>query len=121
MLSVVFILAAVLMIYYKQISEGYEDQARFDIMQKVGMTQTEIKRSINAQMRTVFFLPLILAGIHVVFAFPMVRKLLLLFGLNNVGLFMTTSAISFVVFGIFYMVVYKLTAGAYYRIVSNIS
>ena len=121
MLSVVFILAAVLMIYYKQISEGYEDQARFDIMQKVGMTQTEIKRSINAQMRTVFFLPLILAGIHVVFAFPMVRKLLLLFGLNNVGLFMTTSAISFVVFGIFYMVVYKLTAVAYYRIVSNIS
>lgn len=119
MLSIVFTIAAVLIIYYKQISEGYEDQNRFDIMQKVGMTQKEIKSSINSQMLTVFFFPLTLAGIHICFAFPIIHKLLILFGLDNVTLFAITSFISFLLFGLMYLGVYKITSNAYYRIVSH--
>ncbi len=118
-LSLVFVLAAVLIIYYKQISEGYEDQARFEIMQKVGMTKREIRKSINSQLLTVFFLPLILAAVHIVFAFPIVRRILLAFNLNNVTLFAATTAISVVVFAVFYTIVYKLTSNAYYKIVSG--
>ena len=117
LLSVVFIFAAVLIIYYKQISEGYEDHSRFDIMRKVGMTDKEIRKSINSQMLTVFFFPLILAGIHICFAFPIVRKLLMMFSLNNVGLFVETSIISFLIFGVLYAIVYRITSNAYYRIV----
>ena len=117
LLSVVFIFAAVLIIYYKQISEGYEDHSRFDIMRKVGMTDKEIRKSINSQMLTVFFFPLILAGIHICFAFPIVRKLLMMFSLNNVGLFVETSIISFLIFGVLYAIVYRMTSNAYYRIV----
>src|SRR5699024_9637622 len=91
LLGIVFILAAVLIIYYKQISEGYEDQSRFDIMQKVGMTKREIRKSIHAQVRTVFFLPLVTAGIHLAFAFPLIQKLLLLFGAKNTPLLVTTT------------------------------
>ena len=76
-LGIVFIFAAVLIMYYKQISEGYEDQSRFEIMQKVGMTKREIKKSINSQMLTVFFMPLIAAGVHLAFAFPMIYKMLI--------------------------------------------
>lgn len=119
LLSLVFILAAVLIIYYKQISEGYEDQARFEIMQKVGMTKREIRKSINSQLLTVFFLPLLLAAAHLCFAFPIVRRMLLMFNLNNVALFVATTAISIVVFAIFYAVVYRLTSNAYYKIVSG--
>ncbi len=118
-LSIVFIFAAVLIIYYKQISEGYEDQARFDIMQKVGMTKKEIRRSINSQLLTVFFLPLIFAGMHLAFAFPIIRKLLLLFNLNNVKLFAATTVISFLIFALFYTLVYRITSNAYYNIVSG--
>lgn len=117
-LSIVFILAAVLIIYYKQISEGYEDQARFDIMQKVGMTKREIRRSINSQLLTVFFLPLLFAAMHICFAFPIIEKLLRLFGLNNVSLFAVTTALSVAVFALFYTLVYRLTSNAYYNIVS---
>ena len=119
LLSVVFLFAAVLMIYYKQLSEGYEDQARFEIMQKVGMTKKEIRRSINSQLLTVFYLPLIGAGLHLSFAFPMIHKLLLLFNLNNVRLFAATTAISFAVFALFYALVYRITSNAYYHIVSG--
>lgn len=119
MLSIVFTLAAVLIIYYKQISEGYEDRARFGIMQNVGMTKKEIRRSVNSQLLTVFFLPLVFAGMHIVFAFPVIRKLLLLFNLDNVGLFALASAISFLVFALFYAVVYRITSNAYYNIVSD--
>lgn len=119
LLSLVFILAAVLIIYYKQISEGYEDQARFEIMQKVGMTKREIRKSINSQLLTVFFLPLLLAAAHLCFAFPIVRRMLLMFNLNNVALFVATTAISIVVFAVFYAVVYRLTSNAYYKIVSG--
>lgn len=118
-LSIVFIFAAVLIIYYKQISEGYEDQSRFEIMQKVGMTKTEIRKSINSQLLTVFFLPLIFAGMHLAFAAPIIKKLLLLFNLTNLNLFIVTILISFAAFALFYMIVYKITSNAYYKIVSG--
>ena len=118
-LSIVFILAAVLIIYYKQISEGYEDEARFDIMMKVGMTRPEIRKSINSQLLTVFFLPLGFAAAHICFAFPIIEKLLRLFGLNNVSLFALTTALSAAVFALFYALVYKATSNAYYAIVSG--
>lgn len=119
MLSIVFVFAAVLIIYYKQISEGYEDQARFEIMQKVGMTKGDIRRSINSQILTVFFLPLIFAGLHLSFAFPMVWKLLQLFNLQNLPLLIIVTLVCFLIFGLFYGLVYKLTAGVYYTIVSG--
>ncbi len=118
-LSIVFIFAAVLIIYYKQISEGYEDQSRFDIMQKVGMTKKEIRKSINSQLLTVFFLPLIFAGMHLAFAALIIKKLLLLFNLTNLNLFIVTILISFAAFALFYMIVYKITSNAYYKIVSG--
>ncbi len=119
-LSFVFLIAAVLIIYYKQISEGYEDEKRFDIMQKVGMTKREIRRSINSQLLTVFFLPLILAGLHLAFAMPIVSKMLIMFGMANTKMFVITAAASFGVFTLFYAVVYKITSNAYYRIVSGV-
>ena len=118
-LSIVFVFGAVLIIYYKQISEGYEDQARFDIMRKVGMTKKEIRRSINSQLLTVFFLPLALAGLHMAFAFPMICRLLTLFNLNNIGLFAVVTLISYAVFALFYALVYRITSNAYYNIVSE--
>lgn len=120
MLSIVFLFAAVLIIYYKQISEGYEDQARFEIMQKVGMTKQEIKRSVNSQILTVFFLPLLFAGLHLAFAFPIIWRLLQLFFMRNLPLMIAVTLGCFLVFGLFYAAVYKLTAGAYYKIVSGV-
>ena len=119
MLSIVFIFAAVLIIYYKQISEGYEDQARFAIMQKVGMTKREIRRSINSQLLTVFFMPLIMAGMHLVFAFPMIKKMLLVFNMNNAALFAAVTGICFLAFALLYVLVYRITSNAYYQIVSG--
>lgn len=118
-LSIVFLLAAVLIIYYKQISEGYEDQARFEIMQKVGMTKKEIRKSINSQLLTVFFLPLVGAGAHLIFAFPMIRKILHLFNLTNLNLFTTATLICFAVFAVFYTIVYRITSNAYYHIATR--
>lgn len=117
-LSIVFIFAAVLIIYYKQISEGYEDQNKFAIMQKVGMTKGEIRKSINSQVLTVFFLPLLLAGLHMAFAFPMVQRVLSLFSLTNAQFFMLTTGISFAAFAVLYVIVYRITSKAYYNIVS---
>ena len=119
MLSIVFLLAAVLIIYYKQISEGYEDQSRFDIMQKVGMTKRDIRRSINSQMLTVFFLPLVFAGIHLYFAFPFLWKMLMLFGLNDMLFIILVMLICYAIFGVFYTLVYRITSNAYYSIVSG--
>ena len=118
MLSIPFICAAVLIIYYKQISEGYEDRRRFEIMQNVGMTKKEIRSSINSQLLTVFFLPLIFAGLHLGFAFPFIHKLLMLFNLSNLPLLIGTTAISFGVFALLYAVVFRVTSNAYYNIVS---
>lgn len=118
-LSVVFLFAAVLIIYYKQITEGYEDQSRFAVMQKVGMTKRDIRRSINSQMLTVFFLPPVTAGIHLCFAFPIIRLLLRLFNMTNVTLFALTTLACFALFGLLYLVVYKITSNTYFSIVSG--
>ena len=119
MLSVVFSLAAVSIIYYKQVCEGYEDQSRFAIMQKVGMTKQDIRRSINSQLLTVFFLPMALSGVHLCFAFPFIHKLLLLFNLSNTSLLIGTTVVSYVAFALLYTLAYKLTSNAYYHIVSG--
>lgn len=119
LLSVLFLAAAVLIIYYKQISEGYEDQKRFDIMQKVGMTKRDIRKSINSQMLTVFFLPLVTAGIHLSVAFPIIHKILQMFNMHNVMLHIATTAGCFLIFGAFYALVYRITSNAYYSIVSG--
>ncbi|MBO5318765.1 MAG: ABC transporter permease [Ruminococcus sp.] len=117
-LSVVFLIAAVLIIYYKQITEGHEDASRFDIMRKVGMTKKEIKRSINSQVLTVFFAPLVTAGVHMAFAMPIISKLLKLMYLENTALLIATAAGIFAVFALFYAVVYKITSHSYYSIVT---
>jgi len=119
MLSIVFLLAAVLIIYYKQISEGYEDHGRFEIMQKVGMTKKDIRKSINSQMLAVFFMPLIFAGIHLVFAFPFLSKILVLFAMDNILLTAIVNLICFALFALFYALVYKITSSSYYNIVSG--
>ena len=119
LLGSVFLCAAVLIMYYKQISEGYEDERRFEIMQKVGMDKREIKKSVNSQVLTVFFLPLLTAGIHMAFAFPMVSKLLMLFGLINTELLMLVTLCCYLAFALFYTLVYRITSYAYYDIVSG--
>ena len=119
LLSIVFLFAAVLIIYYKQISEGYEDQKRFEIMQKVGMTRKNIRKSINSQLLTVFFLPLVGAGIHLAFAFPMIRRMLILFNLTNTRLLVETTGVTFLAFALIYTLVYRKTSNAYYAIVSG--
>ena len=118
-LSIVFIAAAALIIYYKQLSEGYEDQSRFGIMQKVGMTKSEIRSTVNSQVLTVFFAPLLLAGLHLAFAFPFVQKIIRVFGVMNTPLLIGTSIVCFLVFALFYVFVYRGTARAYYAIVSG--
>ncbi len=118
-LSVLFICAAVLIIYYKQLCEGYEDQPRFAIMQKVGMTAPDIRRSVNSQLLTVFFLPLAGAALHMAFAFPMIHRVLLVFSLNNTALFVATALISLAVLSVVYTLVYRATSNAYYRIVKS--
>lgn len=118
-LSLIFLISAVMIIYYKQISEGYEDQARFAVMRKVGMTQREIRSSINSQMLTVFFLPILFAGIHLAFAFPLLWKLMQLFNLYNVKLAICVTLGCFALFALLYIVVYKITSDSYYAIVSS--
>ena len=117
-LGLLFIMATILIIYYKQISEGYDDRTRFEIMQKVGMTRGEIKKSIHSQVLTVFFLPLVTAGVHVAFAFPFISRILRVLAMQNDTLFALCTLGCFLVFAVFYAVVYSLTARVYYRIVS---
>ena len=119
LLSIVFLFATVLIIYYKQISEGSEDQGRFAIMQKVGMTKPDIRQSIHSQMLTVFLLPLVTAVVHLAFAFPIIRKLLLLFNMTNIELFLLTTLITILISAVFYTLVYRSTSNAYYAIVSD--
>ncbi len=118
-LSILFIFAAAMIIYYKQISEGYEDRGRFEIMQKVGMTREDIRKNINSQVLSVFFAPLLAAGVHLAFAFPLVWKLLQLFNLTNLGFAIRVNVIAFGAFALFYALIYKTTAKSYYQIVSN--
>ncbi len=119
MMSIIFAFTAVLIVYYKQITEGYEDQSRFEIMQKVGMTKKEIKKSINSQLLIVFFLPIIFAGMHLAFAFPMIKLILKMMYLSNAKLFAFTTMGCFAIFALLYAVIYKITSNAYYRIVSG--
>lgn len=118
LLGGVFTLAAVLIMYYKQISEGFEDRRRFDILRQVGMSGGEIRSAINSQVLTVFFLPLIAAGIHMAFAFPIVERMLRLFGLMNVSLLAVTSLTCYLAFAAVYIIVYLITSRSYYSIVN---
>lgn len=118
-LSFLFIMATVLIMYYKQITEGYEDKKRFEIMQKVGLNKCEVKKTINSQVLTVFFLPLVVAAIHIVFAFPMIEKMLRLLYLDNTNLYIMTTIICFGVFALVYVLIYFLTSKVYYGIVRN--
>ncbi len=117
-LGTLFIMATILIIYYKQISEGYDDKDRFTIMEKVGMDKREIRRTIRSQVLTVFFLPLLMAGVHTVFAFPMIYRILQLLALQNVSLYLLCTAVSFLIFAVIYGIIYTLTARTYYKIVS---
>lgn len=117
MLGGVFALSAALIMYYKQISEGYEDAARFEILRKVGMTRREIRTAINSQVLKVFFLPLAAAGIHMLFAFPMIARMLNVFSFYNVKLFGLVTLIGFAVFGGLYVLFYKITSKSYMGIV----
>ena len=117
LLGIVFLLGMVLIMYYKQVSEGYEDQSRFEILQKVGMTEREIRKSVNSQVLTVFFMPLIWAGIHTAFAFPMIYRLLQLFSLHNMWLLIGITGGCFLGFGLVYVLMYLLTSKSYYKIV----
>lgn len=116
-LGSLFLMATVLIIYYKQISEGFDDKERFDIMQKVGMSKIEIKKSIQSQIRMVFFLPLLVAIVHIMFAFPVITKLLYVMNLNNVPLFFVCTVGTILIFAIIYIAVFFITAKEYYRIV----
>lgn len=117
-LGLLFIMATILIIYYKQVSEGYDDRERYHILQKVGMSRMEIRQSIHSQILTVFFLPLVTAGIHMAFAFPAITRILAVLSLNNVQLFALCTVGCFLLFGLLYALVYAVTAKAYYRIVS---
>ena len=119
-LGLLFLLATVLIIYYKQISEGYEDQRRYQIMQQVGMSRREVGVSIRGQILLVFFLPLLAAGLHILAAFPMLCRILELFGLYDVGLFALCTAGTLAVFAAVYALVYGLTARTYERIVGSV-
>jgi len=110
-------MATVLIIYYKQISEGYEDQRRFEIMQKVGMSEREVHRSVQSQILLVFFLPLAVAAVHIAAAFHMITRILVVFSLTNVKLFALCTLGTLACFGLLYALVYWATARTYYKIV----
>ncbi len=117
-LGLLFIMATVLIIYYKQIAEGYDDKERFEIMQKVGMSREEVRHAIKNQVLMVFFLPLVVAVVHIAFAFNVITRLLTIFSLTNVPLFALCTITTIIVFAIIYTFVYIMTARIYYRIVS---
>ncbi len=116
-LGILFLMATALIIYYKQVSEGYDDKARFEIMQKVGMSRQEIKATIRSQIVMVFFLPLAAAVVHIAFAFSVITKLLSIFGLTNFRLFLGCTGATIALFAVIYFIVYSWTQRVYYRIV----
>ncbi|MEE1399062.1 MAG: FtsX-like permease family protein [Bulleidia sp.] len=119
LLSIVFLASAVLIIYYKQIVEGLEDSERFRVLRKVGMEDTQIKKTINEQILLVFFMPLALAGLHLICAYPMISKLMVLFTITDMTLIKIVTCITFVMIGVFYGIVYKLTSHMYYKIIRS--
>lgn len=116
-LGIMFTMATVLIMYYKQISEGYDDRNRFEIMQKVGLDKSMVRGAIRSQVLTVFFLPLLAACIHISFAFNMISKMLSVLHMSNWHLFAITTGCTVLIFGVIYVLAYGLTARAYYRIV----
>lgn len=118
-LGSLFLMGTAMIIYYKQISEGYEDQKRFEIMQKVGLSRREVRSSVRRQILMVFFLPLLMAMLHITMAFPMIRRLLLLFGMTNTKLFIGCTAGTVLIFAVVYGVIYLVTARSYYHIVER--
>lgn len=118
-LGSLFLMATAMIIYYKQMSEGYDDQGRYEILQKVGMSHGEIKKTISRQIVMVFFLPLVTAIIHIAFAFNVIKHLLTVFGLVNTQLFITCTLGTIGAFALIYFIVYLLTAKAYYKLLVN--
>lgn len=118
-LGSLFLMGTAMIIYYKQISEGYEDQKRFEIMQKVGLSRREVRSSVRRQILMVFFLPLLMAMLHITMAFPMIRRLLLLFGMTNTKLFIGCTAGTALIFAVVYGLIYLMTARSYYHIVER--
>ena len=118
-LGSLFLLGTAMIIYYKQISEGYEDQNRFEIMQKVGLSHREVRSSIRRQILMVFFLPLLMAMLHILMAFPLIRRMLLLFGMANTKLFIGCTAETVLIFALVYGLIYIMTAKSYYHIVER--
>lgn len=116
-LGIIFLMATVLIIYYKQISEGYDDRERYQIMQKVGMSKKEVRQSIRSQVLLVFFLPLIMAVIHLAFAFKIITKLLSVLNLTNISLFFMYTVGTVAVFAVIYAIIYSITAREYYKII----
>lgn len=119
LLGSLFLMGTAMIIYYKQISEGYEDQKRFEIMQKVGLSRREVRSSVRRQILMVFFLPLLMAMLHITMAFPMIRRMLLLFGMTNTKLFIGCTAGTVLIFAVVYGVIYLMTARSYYHIVER--
>ena len=118
-LGSLFLMGTAMIIYYKQISEGYEDQKRFEIMQKVGLSRREVRSSVRRQILMVFFLPLLMAMFHITMAFPMIRRMLLLFGMTNTKLFIGCTAGTVLIFAVVYGLIYLMTARSYYHIVER--
>lgn len=118
-LGLLFLMGMILIMYYKQISEGYEDRERYQIMQKVGLGKDEVKAAIGSQILQVFFLPLVTAALHMTFAFPLLARLMELANMYNTKLYLLTTAATVLVFAILYGIVYRLTARVYYRLVSE--
>ena len=116
-LGALFLMATVLIIYYKQIVEGYDDKERFSIMQKVGMSRQEVKQTVRTQVVIVFFIPLLTAVVHIAAAFPILTKLLYLLNLQNELLFLVCTICTVLVFALIYSIVYSMTAKTYYKIV----
>ena len=118
-LGSLFLMGTAMIIYYKQISEGYEDQKRFEIMQKVGLSRREVRSSVRRQILMVFFLPLLMAMLHITMAFPMIRRMILLFGMTNTKLFIGCTAGTVLIFAVVYGLIYLMTARSYYHIVER--
>ena len=118
MFFIVFVMSAVMIMYYKQVTEGFEDREGFEILQKVGMTKSEIRSSVNSQVLTLFFAPLVAAGVHMAFAFPMITKILSIFGIADIAYLLIVTLICFAFYSAVYVLIYIITSKSYYKIVS---
>ena len=118
-ISMIFVVSQVVIMYYKQISEGYEDKGKFGIMRKVGLTDRQIKQSIRSQVLMIFFAPLAVATLHTVVAYPFIEKILKLFLATDNNVFLIALAVTIAVFAVFYLIVYLITSRIYYRIIKE--